>query len=287
MSSAGVIVATGSIGLVDAALVRWLRGQRVAAHRLLVHGAQALYEPHVTKAHSEQFLTALSSVDGIVREAEELARYASSGASIVQWPEDSLLAYSMARICARTAHHGQMPAAAKLTTLNDLRERYGAWPGERQRVIGLVSGVFDLIHVGHVQLIQAAKLQVDVLVVLAMSGAAIRQQDKNAVGDRPIYDDADRAEVLSDLRAVDHLVMFNDIDCCLSLRSFCPDRFIKHNEDQRRGVVQAEARLVEEKGGKAIYLAHPRICSSTSIIQSIGQRACAGTPCREPDQGRT
>ena len=142
----------------------------------------------------------------------------------------------------------------KLTTLDRLCAVYGPLPRRRESV-GVVSGTFDLIHPGHVRLFVAAKQMVDVLIVLTMSTAAIRQQEKNQLGDRPIYNSRDRIEVLSALRPVDHVVMLDDLDCLAALLAFCPDYFIKSAHDRSRAVVQAEAALVEDLGGEAIFLA--------------------------------
>jgi D-beta-D-heptose 7-phosphate kinase/D-beta-D-heptose 1-phosphate adenosyltransferase len=137
-----------------------------------------------------------------------------------------------------------------------------------------VSGAFDLLHPGHVSLIRTAKARVDHLVVLMMSSASLKQQKKNDLGDRPIYSTADRVEVLSALRDVDHVVVFDDLNCLSSIEVFCPDYFIKNINDRARLVVQAEAHLVSQLGGQSVYLAN---CSwgysSTLIIEYIRQQA--------------
>jgi D-beta-D-heptose 7-phosphate kinase/D-beta-D-heptose 1-phosphate adenosyltransferase len=162
-----------------------------------------------------------------------------------------------------------------------LRERYGPVPGQRREVVGLVSGSLDLIHAGHVHLIQAAKQRVDVLVVLTMSTASIQQQEKNRVGDRPIYSERDRVEVLSALRPVDHVVLFDDMDCRSSLQAFCPDYFIKSTSDRFRPIVQAEAAIVKSLGGATLYPAdHHRGYSSTTLIHHIRQQTAAVLPMR-------
>jgi D-beta-D-heptose 7-phosphate kinase/D-beta-D-heptose 1-phosphate adenosyltransferase len=147
-------------------------------------------------------------------------------------------------------------------------------PKHRHAVVGLVSGSFDLIHLGHVRLIQQARQQVAVLVVFTLSSSAIRQQEKNRLGDRPIYNERDRVEGLSALRAVDHVVVFDDVNCLAPLRAFCPDRFIKSSGDRARPIVQAEAALVEKLGGDVLYLDHHHVnYSSTILVRAITQYA--------------
>jgi rfaE bifunctional protein nucleotidyltransferase chain/domain len=277
-----ILLAEGRIGIVDAALVRWLRRQKAEGPSLVVHVTESLFEPIVPKQHLEKFLAALEPVDE-VRSAdaslsEILRRYGVTPESVEcrRVPEAELSAYSVARICKRVTVLGEMAVADKLTTLDDLQARYGSAPRQRCEVVGLVSGSFDLIHPGHVRLMQAAKEQVDVLVVLTMSTSSIQQQEKNRLGDRPIYSERDRAEVLSALRPVDHLVVFDECDCLSSLRAFCPNYFIKSVDDQARPVVQAEAALVESLGGKTVYLPdHHSGYSSTSLIHWVQQREAA------------
>jgi bifunctional ADP-heptose synthase (sugar kinase/adenylyltransferase) len=93
------------------------------------------------------------------------------------------------------------------------------------------------------------------------------------LGDRPIYNERERTEVLSALRSVDHMVMFDGCDCQHGLRTFCPNYFIKSADDRSRPVVQAEAARVKSLGGETIYLPcqHPGYYS-TAIIRHIRYR---------------
>jgi cytidyltransferase-like protein len=275
-----VLVAEGRIGIVDAALVRWLRRRRAQADFVVAHVTQSVFEPLVPQGHVEEFLAGLESVDAVLGDGKGLSdilcrhQVAPGRVKTLAWPEAELLDYSVARICKQLPFLEERAFTGKLTTLDALRERYGPTPRQRRQVVGLVSGSFDLIHLGHVRLMQAVKQRVDVLVVLMMSTASIRQQEKNRCGDRPIYGQRDRVELLSTLRAVDHLVIFDDRDCQPSLRAFCPDYFVKSVADQSRPVVQAEAALVERLGSETIYLAgHRSGYASTDLIRHV-RRTC-------------
>jgi cytidyltransferase-like protein len=245
----------------------------------MVRVTESIFEPIVPREHLEDFLAALESVDEVLKGNEDwseiLRRYRGDreSAEVRRWPEGELLDYSVARICKRVTVLGEKADADKLTTLEDLRERYGPIPRQRREVVGLVSGSFDLIHPGHIRLMQAAKERADVLVALTMSTASIQRQEKNRLGDRPIYSERDQAEVLSAIRPVDHLVVFDDLDCQPSLRAFCPNYFIKSMDGRSRSVVQAEAALVKILGGETLYLEnhHPGY-SSTTLIHWVRQR---------------
>ncbi|MGB4680008.1 adenylyltransferase/cytidyltransferase family protein [Methanothrix sp.] len=140
--------------------------------------------------------------------------------------------------------------------------------------IGLVSGSFDLIHLGHVRLINTAKSLCDVLVVATMSTSSIRKQDKNVHGDRPIYSQEDRVTVLSALRSTDHIVIFDELDCKEVIRSLKPDIYFKHQKDMERTVVREECGLVRTLGGKVIITTESAGYSSTDIINHM--RGLAG-----------
>jgi rfaE bifunctional protein nucleotidyltransferase chain/domain len=282
MGETGVVLASGYIGIIDAALVRWLTQQKAHTARLVVRVTQSLFEPLLPKEHLEQFLTALEPVDAVLSQGctwPEMARqygFTIGSVTTCAWPEAELLSYSMARICKHCVDLTEAASAGKLTSLAALRDRYGPLPGRRRMTVGVVSGSFDVIHSGHIRLLQAAKQLSDVLVVLAMSTQSVQMQDKNCNGDRPIYSEKDRAEVLAALLPVDHIVMFDERDCRACLQSFCPDRFIKSEFDRLRPIVRAEAALVENLGGETLYLAnhHPGY-SSTTIIRYIREQAAA------------
>lgn len=196
-----ILLARGRLGIVDAALVRWLTEQRTDANRLVVHVTKSVFEPWPSRQHVKEFLAALEPVDEVVRENELAAflarsRTALGGMSVLMWPEAELLDCSVDHIWKRHLLVEEEVRSRKLTTLGRLCALCGPSPRRRESV-GVVSGTFDLIHPGHVRLFVAAKQMVDVLVVLAMSTGAIRQQEKNQLGDRPIYNSRDRIEVLS------------------------------------------------------------------------------------------
>jgi cytidyltransferase-like protein len=279
MNTAGLTLAQGRLGAVDAAFIRWLMRQWREEADLAVHVTQSMFEPVLPKSQLELFLSALESVQVIIRESEELSPFPQEKPPYPQirttviWPEAELLDYSVARICKRQPLTEGPLQAAKLTTLQALRQQFGPRPPRRETV-GLVSGSFDVIHPAHVHLMLAAKHAVDRLIVLTMTSASIRQQGKNCLGDRPIYSASDRVEVLAALRPVSNVVVFDDLNCLPSLEDFCPDYFFKSTADGSRPVVLAEAELVKQLGGKTVYLGGlPGGRSSTTIIDYIRKQS--------------
>lgn len=82
-----------------------------------------------------------------------------------------------------------------------IQEKYG------ERKIVVAGGCFDLLHIGHISLLEGAKKQGDILVILLESDAAI--QKKKGIN-RPIHNQKQRAQLAGALRTVDIIVMLKD-----------------------------------------------------------------------------
>lgn len=88
------------------------------------------------------------------------------------------------------------------------------------KVVVLANGCFDVLHVGHVRYLQAARREGDLLVVAVNSDSSMR---KLKGAGRPILSESDRAELVAALAAVDFVVIFDDADVRPLLRELNPD----------------------------------------------------------------
>ena len=146
-----------------------------------------------------------------------------------------------------------------------LREREGL----RSRGLRLVftNGVFDLLHVGHIRYLIAARSLGDALVVAINSDRTTREL--KGVG-RPITNEQERAEILAALRSVDYVTIFDDISPRHLIRQLLPDVLVKGGDyelDQIHGREEVEA-----AGGKVISLPFVDGASTTAMIDRM-QRA--------------
>ena len=137
---------------------------------------------------------------------------------------------------------------AKIQSVANIEARVRQWHAEKLAV-GFTNGVFDLLHPGHVALLQAAKARCDRLVVALNSDASVRRLKGP---DRPVQDEHARAIVLASLAAVDGVVVFADDTPAALINRLRPDLLIKGADYRPDQVVGADA--VRSWGGE-IWLA--------------------------------
>jgi D-beta-D-heptose 7-phosphate kinase/D-beta-D-heptose 1-phosphate adenosyltransferase len=131
--------------------------------------------------------------------------------------------------------------------------------------VAFTNGCFDVLHAGHVQYLQEARAQADLLVVGLNSDAGVRMLKGP---NRPINAVEDRALVLAALEAVDYLVLFDDPTPLELIQTLRPDVLVKGADYRRENVVGAD--FVESFGGR-VYLARLREgYSTTRLLKSLG-----------------
>ena len=101
---------------------------------------------------------------------------------------------------------------------SDLRDRYAG------KTIVFTNGCFDILHVGHVRYLAAAKRLGDILVVGLNSDASVREL--KGIG-RPLNSQDDRAEVMAALEVVDHVIIFAEKRVSHLLREMRPQVYAK------------------------------------------------------------
>ena len=132
------------------------------------------------------------------------------------------------------------------------------------RRIAFTNGCFDIVHAGHVQYLQEARAQGDVLVVGLNSDASVRQLKGP---NRPINPQGARAEVLAGLTVVDFVVLFDDATPLDLIHAVRPDVLVKGADYTKEEVVGAE--VVESYGGQ-VFLAPLRPgYSTTGLLQKL------------------
>jgi D-beta-D-heptose 7-phosphate kinase/D-beta-D-heptose 1-phosphate adenosyltransferase len=139
---------------------------------------------------------------------------------------------------------------------------------ERLRAAGsrlvFTNGVFDLLHVGHVRYLTTARALGDALVVAINSDRTVRELKGP---DRPVFNEAERAEILAALRMVDYVTIFDDVSPRSLIAELLPDVLVKGGD---YGLAQIHGREeVEAAGGKVISLPFVEGASTTTLIQRM------------------
>jgi len=149
-----------------------------------------------------------------------------------------------------------------LTPEQMLRER------QRLRDVGrrlvFTNGVFDLLHVGHVRYLAQARALGDALLVAINSDRTVRELKGP---DRPIFNQAERAEILAALRFVDYVTVFDDVSPRSSIAELLPDVLVKGGDYQLDQIHGREE--VEAAGGNVISLPFVEGASTTDIIKKM------------------
>jgi len=135
------------------------------------------------------------------------------------------------------------------------------------RRVVFTNGVFDLLHTGHVTLLQRARALGDVLVVAVNRDASVR---KLKGPQRPFVGERDRALMLASLEAVDYVVLFGEPTPLRLIRLLEPDVLVKGGDWKTGEIVGADN--VEARGGRVVRVPTVRGFSTTGIARSIRSR---------------
>ena len=142
-------------------------------------------------------------------------------------------------------------------------ERYRA----QGRRIVLTNGCFDILHRGHIALLNQARTLGDVLIVGVNSDDSIRRVKGSG---RPINKLEDRLQVLSALGCVDHVIAFHEDTSIALVRAARPHVFVKGGSYTKETLPEASA--VEECGGTLHLLPYLAESSTTRLIERISNR---------------
>jgi rfaE bifunctional protein nucleotidyltransferase chain/domain len=150
----------------------------------------------------------------------------------------------------------------------------GKWRDEL-RVSGkklvVSNGCFDLLHLGHVTYLEAAREKGDALLVGINSDDGVRQLKGP---DRPLNSESDRAAVIAALGSVDAVCIFPGRTASRFLEVARPDIYTKGGDYTLETLNQEERSIVEGAGGKIVILPIVAGKSTTNLIERMSRDAC-------------
>jgi rfaE bifunctional protein nucleotidyltransferase chain/domain len=153
-----------------------------------------------------------------------------------------------------------LPAVIKVRSLPQLTEQVRQWRAAGDKII-LTNGCFDLLHVGHVRYLRAAKELGGRLIVGLNSDSSARALKGP---DRPRIPQNERAEILAALADVDAVTIFDSLDVRDLIRAIRPDVHAKGTDYTAENVPERD--VVIECGGRVAIVGDPKNHSTTHLL---------------------
>lgn len=135
------------------------------------------------------------------------------------------------------------------------------------KTIAFANGVFDILHVGHIRYLQDAARVADVLVVGVNGDESTRQLKGEG---RPVMPAVERAELISAIRGVGYVTIFEEKSPARLLQELRPDFQCKGTDYSADSVPEAE--IVKAYGGKVVIVGDPKDHSTTSVLEKMKAR---------------
>jgi glycerol-3-phosphate cytidylyltransferase len=157
---------------------------------------------------------------------------------------------------------------SKILTLDQLAAESGRLRSESQRVVA-TNGCFDILHVGHVRYLTAARKLGDVLVVGLNGDDSVRQLKGEG---RPVNREQDRAEVLAALESVDYVTIFPENRATNFLRAAAPAVYAKGGDYTADTLDPGERAVLDEFGSRIEIIPFEKGYSTSELLTRIGPK---------------
>jgi D-glycero-beta-D-manno-heptose 1-phosphate adenylyltransferase len=150
-----------------------------------------------------------------------------------------------------------------ILTIDDAARMVGTLRAQRKTVV-FTNGVFDLLHPGHVRYLADARRQGDALIVGVNSDRSVHAIKGPR---RPIFPEAERAEVVAALACVDAACIFDEDTPHAIITRLQPDILVKGADWAAGDIVGRD--VVEARGGRVVRIPLAQGYSTTSIVERI------------------
>ena len=166
-------------------------------------------------------------------------------------------------------HHTPMSLGEKILSWESLPAWRKALRDLGKKLV-VTNGCFDILHLGHVTYLEAARKQGDALLVAVNGDASVRAIKGPA---RPINSEQDRAAVLAALASVDAVCVFHEPNALRLLSFVQPDVYVKGGDYTIDTINQEERHLVEGMKNKIVVLDGVPGKSTTALLEKLSRSA--------------
>jgi len=159
----------------------------------------------------------------------------------------------------------------------NFRQKLISWPDlpawredvhARGKRLVVTNGCFDVLHLGHVTYLEAARNLGDLLLIGVSGDQSVLQLKGPG---RPVNNEQDRAAVLAALESVDGVCIFSEKTAAKFLTLARPDIYVKGGDYTLETLNQEERRIVENAGGKISILPFVPGKSTTALLEKISR----------------
>ena len=158
---------------------------------------------------------------------------------------------------------GPDKGAVIVQTVSELKDIVFCLQAENKTVV-LANGTFDLLHVGHMRLLKDARNRGDYLVVAVNSDASVKKYKNPKL---PIIGEGERMELLSGLRWVDYVILFEDTTCDELITEIKPNIVAKGTDYTEENVPELET--IESVGAVVAICGDEKKHATSKVIQRI------------------
>ncbi|MEI7606000.1 MAG: D-glycero-beta-D-manno-heptose-7-phosphate kinase [Rhodospirillaceae bacterium] len=229
--------------------------------RHLSAGAREVFD---VSGAGDTVIATLAGAVGAGVPLEEAAHLANLAAGVVVGKVGTAVV-RRAELLAAYHHQEWVAGEAKVLPLEGAVDRAERWRRQGRR-IGFTNGCFDLLHPGHVSLLQQARAACDRLVVGLNSDESVRRLKGET---RPVQSELARATVLASMASVDLVVIFGEDTPLTLIRALRPDVLVKGADYTVDRVVGAE--LVQSYGGSIVLADLAAGHSTTATIARMNR----------------
>jgi rfaE bifunctional protein nucleotidyltransferase chain/domain len=157
--------------------------------------------------------------------------------------------------------------SSKIVTIDDLAGIAETLRREQRRLV-VTNGCFDLLHVGHVRYLQAARALGDALAVAVNGDDSVRELKGK---DRPLNNERDRAEVLAALSYVDYVTIFPQVRATRFLEAVRPSIYVKGGDYNPETLNAEERHALEAIGAEVRILPFEPGYSTSRLIAQMSR----------------